>query len=1161
MFILQPLRAAQIYAKLCKPDQAVQCWIEGLDFNKACNYLFDREDYEGVVKVLQESKKRTLVLNTDDCLRCKIQWPSEKYKVEKLLKKAASIYIGKNDFESMSRTIDKLPLEDKIDFYKTYNFTGEVVRVYRQEGLLNEAREALFATGDFPEAAVCAQDDPAFQGECYLILAEKELAKKRAGNLPEEFRTTAMEPAKAALEAYERAEDKFGQGLCYYVFGEIKQSTDDFQTARSIFQQIGCVCGDVESTFKRLSLCFDSLSDCKAAEYLVGQVAKLYCYFCCPAKSYERQQIEKCYRFYNLRELDVNSYGIFKIYLASPCRGLEWCDAPIQSDTQGSMYEINKKTVCRTIEEHLLTLLKATVVKTRSYFQDRLTSSKLCRQWFIGIDCELQSRCRKRHEQISSKVLTDHVLCIDTAMLFEEAVKQALGLIDKLCHKHPSFDRIVAKVAKDVRQASLKLASFLIDVLCPSEGKLSLKWLTLDLAIALQQMKSRNLIHSQLLKLWRDNQDTVRRGDINFTQRMWSLFQVFPDKTGNNIYSRLIQEEQNGLNFALQKWPREKAEPHLFKIAAIPAHDTYELYVRWWLDAKNLFYSGNLLGASSVMLRQLLTRSMKCTGCERPTLSETLAMLEMETTVLLSLAVRLQPKMKIRACVPSSYVQALQFWSQVVQKDNNYHVNAIGKLSDIRGALRDTRWLLKYIVNLLLGGVSKRFYILRFALTRKQNVQSGGAERCLILAITLMLNAATSFTVPSNMESQIYQSITTALLDRTPWKGGNVILPPRITNAIRDVARYATASDLGRSFVKLIAEGGDSLATIVLNEEGKICYRDAKIDEFDERPLIQSSSLPAPQDVASSYEGQQEDKYPDIGLDSEVYEHRSTEEVLLLEQQEKDRRIKELREKNARRKIGKFLLQILDRKRQQNARIGLEEEDTTEEPLDRFDNFVIDDTGCQICGKSFVQAIRDSSSRAAELTSSDECLLRKAHEDDQSHRAALRHFEQYKDFFNRTVQPTLTSASDMLTVLRNPEEEQRRKQLSHEFAELDSSAREVRRLCTATEGQRKWDDGLTDIKEELNKLDNRLKHLNSLYRQLNERETTSDLVQAANDETMLESSSQGGEQETDEYMAKIAKDLRKEEELQHDGQSRERYSRSHRKKKTKRKRDKRSKRS
>ena len=1078
-------RAGQIYEESRRQEDAFRCYKEGLDFHSALRLLYASRRYEEGVEILQEYE--SIKTNHSNLLG---EWtiPAKDMTVKKLLWSAARMHYKAGDKVKMHCAVDKfVDFESKVKFYMKCGLSGQVVQTLMKAGRDKEAKDMLYDARDYLTAAEITPNDYSFRAECYLL----EAARLYQQSATVDNKGKSEELANESWRAFGRVADNMGQGMATLILARVKHSFEELQNSRATFQprREDCLCGEVETTTQMAMVQLVSDSDFKTAQYTLERAAKLYVCLVSPKSIPDGQkQIEKCLRFYGFREVGTDQYetndDLFTLWMKRP--GFN------ESSERKSVTRSEALTI---ITDRTMALLRSVIKQVRSKLRKVIEAGRPCRSFATGYGCAREEP-HESHVHPSSEYVIERMKLLERLSLFEMSVVRALEVIQK--EKAASKEATQITV-KDIGRTVAPIVPLLSELLCPGDGSLSLLFPNKALADRLLHLDYHckefivKLIEKEFLltNFWK------RQSDMNITHRMWILFQSFSRSLDRNPLPRLLVQEEITFNEQLRKRHERDALYRIHRIGALMTPDSprVKLFVRLWIDAKNMLYrDSDFVRASKTLLRRFLTRPLKVRGCPNPSVSDAITILEMEVLFTLTLAIHLQRPFRLRACCPSSYLDRVQYWNVLVTQDVDWHLKEMRKYKNQGNLLKQVRDLLQYAVDLLIGSVSERFNVLQFALTQEHSLKSGGAERCVTLALVLLINAAIGFTVPALNELRLRKAIleASARARLTPGPG----LSARVSSCLDKVRNAVVVGDLVRCLEEMLGVRGEYLVDATINESSQVSYVGTVIDDYyEERPLVRmerdrqeeelSEDDSAAEELLSSIDQQAEDNVDGDALEDddeieEEMEHFSEEELQRRAKEENKAMALHLEKQQAARMLLGVLAAALERKRQKSVEIETGE-DSSRVLQDRFEKYAVDDHGCTICGVAF-----KNDDRGLYVASTES---REVHELNTKHWIVSKGFREYKDYYCSVVHNVYQSARQFLDGLRKSEEAWIEDRLDLEIYELERELKEFYGIVMDTEKQRRWRDGRSRLSAPLNKLECNWKTLQSSYEEIRQHES------------------------------------------------------------------------
>ena len=1094
-------RAGQVYEDCRRLEDALRCYREGLDFHSTLRLLYANRRYEEGVEAVRhyEDIKRAVGHCSD------LKPPAADMTERKLLWTAARMHYKEGNRDKMDAVVDTFPeFEFKVKFYKNLGLSGQVVQTLLKAGRTREARDMLYDAHDYRQAARVDAGDNAFKAECSLLDAAKlflemnknETTEKRAieaeslGNEAQkevaETQTSSVVTDKQANEAQKEIiekqaneawklfgseRDSVGQGIATLLIAVLKRSLVDAQKARASFQsaKADCLAGEVEAATHLMKAKLKTDSELKAAQHTLPIAAELYRCLHAGKSTSDNQQVEKCFRFYGLREVGTSQYETNELY--SIWMKLDEARRFTHAEAQ-SMLSVRA-----------LQLLKTLVESGRSQLLVQVEKSRLCIAFKTGQGCAgVEGGCRRDHDHSSESVLR-RMKVLEKVIEFEATISTVLGNIQK--------SNNAGAVVKNIQSRAAPVVELLSELIWSGGHSSSLACPSSVLADALLKLshKCKDFVHKALDKAFRETHFMSRLCDVNFTHQMWSLYQSFVLKS--NPLPKFLHNEEYEFNERLQRSPFKRRSFLLQKTGALVNKDSFwaKLFVRLWVDAQHMLYrDSNFVKASSTLLKRFLTRPLKMTSLQcLPNVSVALSVMESEILYCLTLAIHLQQPVRLRACMPLSYIESVRYWNVLVMGNVEWHLREIRKCKNQRNILKKVRDLLQYAVDLFLGIISDRFSLLGDSLLSSLRIESGESERCVTLALVLLINSAVGFTVPSKNEVLIRKALARLAVQLQSTVA--TTLPLRLLSCLDEISSAVVVGDLVHCLEKLLRERGEFVCDVVVNSSRQVCYVETKIDEYyEDRPLMKMDGdddddcLTANGQLGIKGDDDVNQAVPSMlagedGEEEELEDEDDMEQnIEQLPIDEMTRLEKEVRNEEAdlfrkRQLLKLYFGEMLRKKHDKVSKTA----DGNENPEERFSRYDLDDRGCLVCDVTFVRPEEDGE----ELRNSNtipvfELQTRQTHEGSSGHWTTWYSFLTYRKFYCNDIYPVFHSVRRFLHTIRESEVVWLGDRMELEMSDLEGDLNSLERKVVDNEKQRKWDIGIWIFTEPTEALRNKL---------------------------------------------------------------------------------------
>ncbi|XP_071941655.1 TPR and ankyrin repeat-containing protein 1-like [Antedon mediterranea] len=263
---------------------------------------------------------------------------------------------------------------------------------------------------------------------------------------------------------------------------------------------------------------------------------------------------------------------------------------------------------------------------------------------------------------------------------------------------------------------------------------------------------------------------------------------------------RLVEEDPN----TIKQWMSED-EKECTKLKKLPLGIWFEKgkgtlsNMRRMLDySANLNVSGDPLKAIGSCNRFLVFIAKRPYDPLIPSIANTVAIIEQAFTV--ACAVMAKVNRKIEVFLPASYLAQVQFQDKLCRNRARYYTcyQSVGLVENIRDSeiLGQVR---NFVELMICGDKYRSFDIISDAFSSRQDIESGEAERTLVLALVMLCNFRNllNFDVAFKLRCQLIHIQT------------DEQYPPRLARAVDRIKRMTTLKDLTQTLQKLLMERDD----------------------------------------------------------------------------------------------------------------------------------------------------------------------------------------------------------------------------------------------------------------------------------------------------------------------------------------------------------------
>eukprot|EP00118_Oscarella_pearsei_P013063 m.100990 g.100990 ORF g.100990 m.100990 type:complete len:2741 (+) comp37106_c0_seq1:120-8342(+) len=971
----EPGEAAKVYQSLAgRLSDAVRCWEKALDFRNATELLCRHSRYEEAVELLGRCRQLSEE-NPELVVKDIIKEPPKGYTVSSLLWRAARDCHGRKDFEGMRRAVDRFPeLEDRIKFFRKTGQIDEIADVLIKGGRAEEMKEMLWEQGKFIKAAERLSNmGSKFQGDCYFahVMA-------LAGEDSIEVSCEYLDKAK---DCYEVCRDNSGVGSCLFLEGDLRKNILFFGRAKDKFQKAACWCGEIEATAARAKLKFATDKDLKTAEQAIERAVKLCCSIFQRRSSEDKKQVDNCARFYGLLQ---SNDAEFTVYSKTKCRFLtldkEHAGSGPRESEDGSAIFIEKNAACALLAKHIASVLVDLVALSRKYLKKNLEVKNPCHNFAVGYGCS--NRDCQGHEPIDAKFWNKQIHNVVLATKLEMIVSSAWKRLQKF-----------AECKKGLQSLSKENFGWLLDyirkLVCPTGSEVCLISCNRLWEGGLLKLRTERAVREKLAEIvkvkWLEKDENRRLGNVNLVQRFWRLFILINGKDGVKDFNLLLKQDEE--KFVADLRPLRYKQTQYYRqrhgdINFASSLEHCDLFTNLWKEARRQYSAGDVIGSAETMTSMLgvsMTRRLTANYAP-PLLTETLNILEMSSLYCILALVHLLPYRDLEAYVPQSYIEAATFWDIVTQQDEDFLVNSIQVLRFNSDVIRNVRGFLYHIVDMITGMFVRRFYILQFALTRRHCIDSGGAERMLILAITLLLNCA-RVEMEGHLEKANFLALSLKSVIVRVEQTSNLRLPARLWSVLKATANAKNDLDFAAVLSELLKPRHEKVM-VVTKEDSRLCFNASNLDGYANAPRQISESARATEvDSTHKKESKADDDNDDDDDALDKDEERWGEEE---------------REETAQSFFTRHLLRRYFDLWKTAIQKRQEYSDRDSSSTDYFSRFSIDDSECRICRVHFRQ---EEEAEDEEL--SKKLQFKEEHLKSSTHASSREDFEKYKEEYSK----------------------------------------------------------------------------------------------------------------------------------------------------------------
>ena len=962
-------------------------------------------DFNGAVEVLLRGK---LYSRAIDVLRRFNQLtPGEQKLTTPPGRTLDELYLASAEFHFRSGNTQKMnsslqhvkSLNARVDFLKRQRLFEDAAKELHKEGRSAEAANVMRENGLFLLAADYARSsgDSSLAADCILAHVRSETAMSK------EQQDSQLEEAKK-LYKETRKLNSLGEVLLRQA--KLTQDQSKILEAKNIFSQssISNTCGELE--------CVEFLSETDGFRLtelinygtlvrLVEKVIKLIISLNIRDPGVGPQkEIDKCEEYFGLykgeditKRVVRHKEGVRFLLIS---RELE------KQSLAGGQWGMVVEHVRARIGENLFQRIAILIPQIRRLLSEAIVTNGTCQRFLVGFTCDHGS-CHYQHSLPSDKRkdalfwAISHTINLD--MLVNDFFTRGEKHMAYQTVSGGAFQRQLTELKshfpRDSFESCIQLENFFFP---PTGVPPTIRWERYTSWV--RKNKSLKIVLNKFAEeLWKTSSATKDRiSDVNLFIRVSNLLQLIgsPPKT---ILSWIEKEEEHFLNTHDNRIGHPRISESAGMVFSEGNPRKWTFFARWWEDSKRMLHvHGKILDAGHYAVRRFL----KMTASPRrelhfPSPRNVLAILEYHMLVHLALLSSRQ----FRVCLPRSYLSVVAFWDalncSLASHFRSFHT--IKRFPPFPYTVRAVQKFLGDMVPIMLGGYSSRFNVLQKVLqsrTSRSCIDSGEAERTVILVLTMLCNCGQSF--PPESESILLRNLYVNVPDE-------VVLPERVRSCLEQVRQATGIRQIVVILQNLLSKKQDELCDVHWkHRHGQLLWKEVDLSAYIEtfntnvlEGLTQETPEIPPEDHSESEVEEYDPHVESEGLTSDL-DPESSETLRAIEKEEA------LQEK-----MWKEMLPEEKNSAEINSGRG-----NSEDNISLFSgNVKLDDSGCGICNVIFFSQEKDVSDsyseHAKESVYSDGFAKdRNSHlNPDSPHHEKKRRFEDYNVLCRKEVMPTV----------------------------------------------------------------------------------------------------------------------------------------------------------
>ncbi|KAM6170370.1 TPR and ankyrin repeat-containing protein 1-like [Rhynchocyon petersi] len=728
--------AAFYYKRSQRYKDAFRCFEQIQEFDLALKMYCQQELFEEAA-IAVEKYEEMLKANT---------FPISKlaYSSGQLYLEAAAKYLSVNKIKEMMAVLSKLDIEDQLVFLKSRKRLAEAADLLNREGRREEAALLMKQHGHLLEAARLTNNKD-FQASCLLEAARLNVAMDSDVENTKAILREALYLCYQTNQVSGIAEAQFLQGLILRDFQKLK---DAFLK----FDRLNHSAGAVEALYEAASHC-----DAEPQEVLALAPAGLQVLLSLVkalkrvTTNAEREMVKSCFEFFGISQVDA-------IY----CQIAQNDPGPIQR----IIIDLGVNLTEKKTKDHFLVMTDKVTLALNKHLLSRLCRitqtllkkpySGVCAKFIVGLKCDDVS-CRDFHRPLRR--------C--EAKCLVQSKMHLVAVIGLLLEAKKVFPKILAADLEEIDGILSKdmegLCRSFLSTLFPkhfhqrvlSENPLACKEILKPCYKSFRFYRS--ALKEYVYFLFQNESPCCRRESTDLWLCAMQAFLVsanFPEE-----FEKLLLQEEDNYHRELKAVESEKedrgrgsrrkgVEGKLGML--VPNKDdeniekTHLCFIRLFENCiDQLYVYRNPDDYKTLFYRFMNVLVQSCKEPLIPSIGNTVALLEFQFIHCGVILTRLWKNAIL--CLPRSYISLLHYWEFLFSKKDKESGGLFStiqeyKPKDVTRAIQDFQLHLTYLVKVLCGYESVTFNVLLDAFGVIEYVESGEAERTLVLCLVMIVN-------------------------------------------------------------------------------------------------------------------------------------------------------------------------------------------------------------------------------------------------------------------------------------------------------------------------------------------------------------------------------------------------------------------------------------
>uniref|UniRef100_A0A4X2LFF3 Tetratricopeptide repeat and ankyrin repeat containing 1 n=1 Tax=Vombatus ursinus TaxID=29139 RepID=A0A4X2LFF3_VOMUR len=728
--------AAYFYKRSQCYKDAFRCFEQIQEFDLALKMYCQEGLFEEAAQAVEKY---------EEMLRAKAQPVSKlSYSASQFYLEAAAKYLNLNKTREMMSVLSKLDIEDQLAFLKSRKHLAEAAALLKGEGRHEEAALLMKQHGFLREAARLTADED-FRASCLLEAARLNVAR---GSDLEDTKTILKEALALCYQTGQRT----GIAEAYFLQGVLLKDFPRLEVAFYKFIHLNHPAGAVEALYEVMCHCRPgadellalALEGLEALLHLVRALKRVN-------SNAEKEMVKSCFEFFGISQVD-----------AGHCQMSHGEPGPILK----IVLDLNPGLQEKAARDHLLVAVDGVRLALTRHLLARLceisrgllgaTYPGVCGRFVAGLGCEDPS-CEDFHRPLRR----------GEARTIVQSRMHLAALNGLLLEAKRVFPRVLAPELEEIDDLlpadAYGLCGALLDVVFPKHFH---QRVMSENPVACREMlrpsyRSVRAYHGALREYVRfrfryERARSRRESTDLWLSAMWAL--ALSSGYPEELEKLLLQVEEDygqelrALAAEPDDWARAKGVEGrcgmlLPRKDEESAEKTHLCFIRLLQSSMDrLYVSRDPEDCKRLFFRFMNVLVRRCREPFVPAVGHTLALLEFQFVHCGAVLARLWKGAAL--CLPRSYIALMHHWDYLFgRRDedrepcNVFAIIQEYKPKDVSRAVRAFRFHLAYLARVLCGCENGDFDVLLDAFGDVRHVESGEAERAVVLCLVMLVNA------------------------------------------------------------------------------------------------------------------------------------------------------------------------------------------------------------------------------------------------------------------------------------------------------------------------------------------------------------------------------------------------------------------------------------